>query len=191
MDKGFFFAQSSRVDRKTGHAVARVPHGLQKTQVSISSNEHGSLRWRLKPGEPLRVGRRIDFGTLEADVHGFEIIRYVAPILLVKAVDEKGKLLKDFKPKAVYEKGKSPKDPNSRFINGVRGDVGFEKQTDGRWRSSQLLPDVKLTVTSVLDGYTTKAQTVSLKEGSTRELVFVMKPQPAEKKPAAAKTAKR
>jgi uncharacterized GH25 family protein/beta-lactamase regulating signal transducer with metallopeptidase domain len=187
MDKNFFFAQSSRVDRKTGHSVVRVPHGLQKTQMSVISNEHASLRWRLKAGDPLRAGYNADLGTLEADIDGFEVIRYVAPILLVKAVDENGKPLPNFKPKANYQKGKSPKDPNSRFINGVRGDVSFEKQTDGRWRSSQLLPDEKLTVTAVLDGYTTTTQTVTPKEGSSQELVFVMKRKTAAKPKAAGK----
>jgi hypothetical protein len=55
------------------------------------------------------------------------------------------------------------------------GDIGFEKQPDGRWRSSQMLPDEELTVSLALEGYTSEPQVVSLKEGETRELVFVLR----------------
>eukprot|EP00913_Durusdinium_trenchii_P005685 g5303.t1 len=176
MDNKSYFSQSTQVNKKTGIGIVRVPHGLQRVTVNLMTNEHGALRWRIKPGQPLQNSRRVELGTLEADHHDLEVVRFVAPILLVKAVDENGKLLAEFKPKAIYQKGGSPNAPGTRFISGVRGDVNFEKQPDGRWRSSQLFPDLKLAVTAELDGYTTKPRTVSLKEGTTRELVFVMKP---------------
>ena len=69
------------------------------------------------------------------------------------------------------------------------GDVGFEKQTDGRWRSSQLLPDEEISIeirTPVKrdrlgneerePGSLAEAQTVTLKEGETRNLKFVVEP---------------
>lgn len=188
IDNSSYFAQSTRVDNKTGIAVVRVPHGLQRTTINLMTNEHGALRWRMKAGQPLQNKSRIELGTLESDHHDLEVVRFVAPILLVKAVDENGKPLKEFKPKAVYEKGKSPNAPGVRFINGVRGDVGFEKQPDGRWRSSQLFPDLKLTVIAEKSGFTTTPQTVTLKEGTTREVVFVMKDKSAKKKTPQPKT---
>ena len=61
-----------------------------------------------------------------------------------------------------------------RFTYG--GAVNFEAQPDGRKRSSQLVPDEELTVTITKDGFTSEPQTVSLKEGETKELVCVLKP---------------
>ena len=176
MDKSFYYARSTMVNKKTGIAIARVPHGLEQARIDLSTNEHGILRWRLKPGDPLKNTRRVDLGTLESDHSDLEVVRYVAPILLVKAVDSTGKVMKNFKPKAVYVQGKSPKSPGSRFINGIKGDVYFESQQDGRWRSNSLQPDQKVSVTVQMEGYTTKPQEVSMPEGKTRELVFKMTP---------------
>lgn len=183
--RNFFHTRSTMVNKKTGIAIARVPHGLQRVQVSLMTNEHGILRWRLKPGDALKNTRRVDLGTLESDHSDLEVVRYVAPILLVKAVDAKGKIMKNFKPKAVYVQGKSGRSPGSRFINGIKGDVYFESQQDGRWRSNSLQPDQKVSVTVQMDGYTTQPQEVSMPEGKTRALVFKMTPakETAGKKP--------
>ncbi|MCA9072927.1 MAG: carboxypeptidase regulatory-like domain-containing protein, partial [Planctomycetaceae bacterium] len=171
-----FFGRSNDPGRD-GKLEARVPHGLENVQISLMTNEHGVLRWRLAPNEPLQNGSRIKLDRLEEDLTTLQIVRYVAPILLVKAVDEQGEVISDCKPKALYEKD-SPKDPNSTFISGVNGDVNFEKQPDGRWRSNQLIPDQNLTVTIEKDGWETTPQTLSLKEKSEKEIVFVLKKKP-------------
>lgn len=170
---GFYFGQSNDPG-KDGKLEARVPHGLEKVQINLMTNEHGVLRWRLSPEGPLKNGRRIELDRLEEDLTTLEIVRYVAPILMVKAVDEQGQLVPDCKPKALYEKD-SPKDPNSRFISGVNGDVNFEKQPDGRWRSNQLIPDQKLTLTIEKEGWETTPETLSLEEKAEKEIVFVLK----------------
>ena len=136
------------------------------------TNEHSALRWRLAPDAPLQFGRRISLGTLEADFTSLEIVRYNAAIALVKAQDEQGNQLKGFKPTSAYQH-KEKSGTMARFVDG--GDVGFEKQPDGRWRSRQLLPEEEVSIAVELDGYSTDPQIVSLKESETRELVFVMK----------------
>lgn len=177
----FFHTRSNAPKPSDGKLVFKVPHGLQKVQLDFSTNEHSSLQWRMSPDGPLKSARRIELGTVEDDITGIQIVRYTAPLLFVKIVDESGKLIKDAKPKALFEEGKSPKSPGSRFINGVQGDVSFEQQADGRWRSSSLLPDHKLTVSAQQEGLVTKEQVVSLKEASEKELVFVMTPQAEDK----------
>jgi hypothetical protein len=52
----------------------------------------------------------------------------------------------------------------------VGGDVDFEKQADGRWRSEGLLPDENLRLTVEAEGYQSYSQPVNLPEGSTREV---------------------
>jgi len=89
---------------------------------------------------------------------------------LVGAVDLDGKLIKGFKAKGVYQSGKSPKIPGSSFVNGVTGDVYFEKQQDGRWRSSQLLPDEEVLLTAEADGWEPRSEKVKLAEGEIKEL---------------------
>ena len=48
---------------------------------------------RLKKDGPLVGGRQVDLGDLEDDVTGIEIIRYTAPIVQVKPVDEEGNVV--------------------------------------------------------------------------------------------------
>jgi hypothetical protein len=55
------------------------------------------------------------------------------------------------------------------------GNVSFEKQPDHRRRSSQLLPDEEFKISIDMEGFETEPRTMSIPEGETRELVFVMK----------------
>lgn len=171
IDGGFYFTQSSRGE--DGKFVLRAPHGLEQARLSAITNEHGALRMRTGPGKPLtNQTRNHDLGTLEADVHGIEVVRYTAPILLIKAVDKDGKEIGDSKPAVFYEKEKDP-NPGTRYVE-FRGDLTFDKQEDGRWRSSQLLPGEKVTVEVEKEGYTSEPQTLTMEEGATKELVFVL-----------------
>lgn len=158
----------------TGKIVAHVPHGLEKVQLDLMTNEHGVLRWRKKKDGPLNNNRRVDLGTLNDDLKGFEIVHYKAPILLVNVVDREGKQIKDFKVQAVYAPGKSTKEAGSFFVNGVQGDVYFEKQEDGRWRSSQMFPDEEVTITGSAEGYASKSEKVKIPEAETKELKFTL-----------------
>jgi len=46
----------------------------------------------------------------------------------------------------------------------------MEKQEDGRWRSSQLLPDEEITVTINAEGYKPYTEKLKLGEGITKEI---------------------
>jgi beta-lactamase regulating signal transducer with metallopeptidase domain/protocatechuate 3,4-dioxygenase beta subunit len=170
IDNDYWFAPA-KADAN-GKITVNVPHGLEKAELSLSTNEHGVLRWRKAKKEPLNNSRKIDLGTLDDHVKGIEIIRYVAPILVINARGKDGSKIKTFEAKVLYAKGKSPKDPKSFFVNGVQGDVYLEKQEDGRWRSSQLLPDEELTVAASADGYRPGSVKVKLAEGKVKELTL-------------------
>src|SRR5205085_2778794 len=88
-----------------GKMTLLAPHGLMNAKLQLMTNEHGVLRHRLKKGEPLSAAREINLGTLNDDVKGSEIIRYVAPILVLGAKDNDGKPLKDFQAKVEYAPG--------------------------------------------------------------------------------------
>lgn len=195
IDGEFFFTESSRPG-DDGWFEFKVPHGAADVRINTMTNEHSALRWRLKPEDPLSIGRNIDLGTLEEDLTTLEMVRYKAPILLVKIVDKDGKAIDGFKPDTKYIETKDDeKMMSTSFVYG--GALSFEKQPDGRWRSSQMQPDTRLEVTIVendqgnqdapsptsVEGsdekppefhYSAKAQTVSLEEGVTKEIVFMM-----------------
>lgn len=169
----FFFTEST-LPGDDGWFEFRVPHGVTEAQVDTMTNEHSSLRWKLKDMPELSYGRRIPLGTLEADVEGLEIVRYTAPILLVKAVDPEDNPVEDFRVFSSYKKPPVQMDGMDQQTRYREGDVSFEKQADGRWRSSQLLPDAEVAIELKKDGYQTEPQVVSLKEKETRELTFVL-----------------
>ena len=74
-----------------GRFSAKVPHGLEQVQLDISTNEHASTRHRIGKDGPLAEGRTVKFGTLDHDVKDIEIVRYVAPIIVINATTKDGK----------------------------------------------------------------------------------------------------
>ncbi|MCA9129116.1 MAG: hypothetical protein KDB22_18640 [Planctomycetales bacterium] len=169
-----YFAQSTK-PTDDGWFEFRVPHGSENVQVSLITNEHSSLRWRTTPDEEFTYGFQAALGTLEEDFTTLEFIRYQAPMLLLKAVDEDGNQITGFKPRSRYKTRSKSERMGVTFVSGALGDVGFEEQSDGRWRSSQMLPNDEVTISLEKDGYTTEPQQVTMKEGENRELVFVLK----------------
>src|SRR5262249_44141300 len=143
MDKNDSWFGQAKMDGN-GKMTLLAPHGLTQARLSLMTNEHGVLRHRLKKGEPLSAKRDIDLGTLSDDVKGIEIIRYVAPILVVGARDKDGQPIKDCRAKVTYPPGVRKREPGVTFRNDVQGDVFMEKQEDGRWRTSQMLPGVEV-----------------------------------------------
>ena len=173
MDDQFFYTQSS-TPGNDGKFEARAPHGMD-LQLDLVTNEHSALRWRMSRNEPLQRGRRVKLGVVEDDISGFEVVRYTAPILLVKPVDEEGKSVAKVEPILRYTRSAAGKEEMTSYTTG--GHVSFEKQPDGRWRSSQLLPDEPFSITLKKQGYTAATQELSMAEGEDREVLLVIKPE--------------
>ena len=160
-----------------GKIVAKAPKGLKAARLDLTTNEHSALRWRKSKDAPLSNSRQAELGTVDADIRGIEIIRYEAPIVLVKAVAEDGSPVKNFKVTADYP---LPKDKTTGFkfiVDGLNSDVTFEKQEDGRRRSEQLLPDEEFTLTVHADGFKPKSEKLNLPEGAVKELEVKLKKQ--------------
>ncbi len=184
---GQFWSGEGRPNSE-GTVSVRIPHGLEKTTLQITSNEHGATRFRRGPGKELENNAyQVELGTVNDDINGFEIIKYKAPIVLVKAVDDAGAVIKGIKVAGAYSWGKQ------RYVieGETRSDLSFERQDDGRMRTSQMLPDEDVKFTISAKGYESATETMRLPEGETKELVVTLK-KAAEKpvepeKPAAAK----
>jgi beta-lactamase regulating signal transducer with metallopeptidase domain/uncharacterized GH25 family protein len=178
IDKTSWFGQGK--PDANGHIVAQVPHGLENAQLDLMTNEHGVLRHRMGKDGTLKNQRRVDLGTLNDDVKDFQIIRYEAPIVLVKIVAKDGsKLVKPamtgkYAPdKAQYQGGLTR--------NGLQSDVSFEEQEDGRFRSEQLFPDEEVTFTAHAEGYESKSEQLKLPEAAKKEIEIVLEKAAAKK----------
>ena len=158
-----------------GTVSVRVPHGLTEAHLDLMTNEHGALRWRKAEGEPLNNSRRVDLGTLNDDVEGIEIVRYTAPILIVKLTAKDGTKLTAPAVTAEYAPDKQRMKGGKFVVAGGRSsDVSFERQEDGRFRSEQLFPDEAVTVIGHADGFKSVPITVTLTEGTTKEIELVV-----------------
>ncbi|TWT38128.1 Regulatory protein BlaR1 [Posidoniimonas corsicana] len=175
-DRQGFFAVHPDPDSDGATDIA-VPKGLWHVELRFTTNEHHSLRVRQSPEAPLSGEREFKFERLTEDLGPIEVVKYKAPILLVKPVDQSGKLVKDTEVQIRYDNQELRSPEGSRFIRGGgAGDVGLEPQQDGRWRTSQLLPDEPFELTITAPGREPAKQRFELKEGETEEVDMSLKP---------------
>ncbi len=171
---GDFYATESSRPNNNGRFEIKAPRGLSEAKLDLITNEHSALRWRRSPGSPLRRGSSIELGKLEEDLHDLEVVRYAAPTLLVKVVDENGTVLRDFKPRLLYTNPAIEEEDLSVYTR-TNSHISFEKQGDGRERSSQLLPNEPFSITVVKPGFTTETHELALQEGEQHEIKFVLR----------------
>jgi hypothetical protein len=142
-----------------------APLGMRNAGLMFRPDERSSFRFRKSADAPLQAGRELNLGTLTGDLTDIRVIRYVAPLLLVNVSDRAGKPIASAEVSARYDDAALS---NRQFLG------RFEKQNDGRYRSSSLLPDEKFTVTVAADGYLPQSRSVSLAEAATSELDLVL-----------------
>jgi len=176
VDGGYWFGEAKIV--KDGKVVAQVPHGMEDVQLNLMTNEHHAIRWRKAKGEPLSHGRTIMLGTLDHDVKGIEIVHFSAPIVIVKGETKDKKLVPGLKVSAHYTKPDKEGAMQGKLIlaGGVESDVSFEKQEDGRFRSSQLQPDLEFSVTAEADGFKQASRKLTIAEGKSEDITLELEP---------------
>jgi hypothetical protein len=155
----------------------KVPHGLENAVLSIMTNEHSTARYRIGKGGPLVDSSWPKFGTLDHDVKDIEIVRYVSPILVINATTKDGRQIKDFQADVQY----TYPSPNNRKDVGLRGggnkkEAIQDEQYDGRYRTSCMMPDKEVTVSVSADSFEGASRKLSLPEGKTEEVTFVLEP---------------
>ena len=141
------------------------------------TNEHATTRHRIGKGGPLVEGSTARLGTLDHDVKDIEIVRYVSPIIVINATTKDGQQIKDFKADVQY----THPGPNNRkdvhlVGGGKKKDAIQDEQYDGRYRTSSMLPDKEVTVSVSADGFEGASRKLSLPEGKTEEVTFVLEP---------------
>jgi protocatechuate 3,4-dioxygenase beta subunit len=179
IDGTFWFGQGK--GDGDGRIVANIPHGLEEVQLNLMTNEHGVLRWRRGKDGTLNTSRRVDLGTVNDDVKDLELIRYEAPIVVIKVTSKDGSKPKDVGVSGEYVEGKQPYQGRLILKNGIRSDVSFEEQEDGRFRSMQMLPDEEVTLIARADGYESKPTKLKLAEGEKKDIELVLEKAPEKK----------
>jgi hypothetical protein len=154
-----------------------APHGLTDARIMLIMNEHSAVQFRKSKNAPLERGRDIRLGTLDRDVKDIEIVRYESPVIVVGATTKDRKPIKDFRPSVDYTH--DGRDREGKFIlkSGVQSDVSLEEQGDGRYRTSQLVPDREVNVTVKADGFAPASRKVTLAEGKIEEMTLVLEPE--------------
>ena len=140
-------------------------------------NEHQATRLRWSNDSPWSNEHQATAPVLDHDLPDVSVVYYTSPILLVRAGAEDGTAVPDFKCSLAYAQDRKPQVPTPNWISGVSGDVDFEKQQDGRWRSQSLLPDEDLVLTVRASGFQTYSNSINLPEGTTREVVATLSKQ--------------
>ena len=108
---------------------------------------------------------------------GIEIVRYDSPVVLVKAWTKDNKPVPGLEVSAHYTEQESGNVEGKMILEGgVRSDVGFNKQADGRFRSEQLQPDLEFDVVAEADGFKRGNRALKLAEGKIEEITLTLEP---------------
>jgi hypothetical protein len=157
-----------------GKFSVKVPHGLEQAQIDIMTNEHGSMRYRIGKDGTLKTNRNVMLGTLDHDVMDLTIIRYDAPVVLIKTTTSDGQPVKEVAFAGEYLEEKEDSGLRMFIKDAIRSDIHFEKQDDGRSRTTCLTPDRAVKITAHADGFQPSTRTFKLPEGKTEEVTFVL-----------------
>jgi beta-lactamase regulating signal transducer with metallopeptidase domain len=160
-----------------GKILIKAPLGLTEARFDISVNEHEATRYRWSGDSAWRNENEMTAPVLDHDLPGVSVVYYTSPILLVRAVAADGTAVPAFSCSLTYAQDRKPYVRTPNWISGVSGDVDFEKQQDGRWRSQCLLPDENLVLTVRATGFQTYTNSIKLPEGTTREVVATLSKQ--------------
>jgi hypothetical protein len=171
---GSYFSIRVRPD-DNGVIVAKVPKGLTGATMDLITNEHTALRHRVSKNGPLSNTRQIRLGTVDRDMREVTVIRYEAPILIVKAISEDGRPIYGFRIQGRYPDWRGPLGHGPFVLDGQPSDIYFYGRADGGWQSSQLLPDEPLILTVQAPGYQPATEKLSLPEGAVKELAVKLK----------------
>jgi hypothetical protein len=97
--------------------------------------------------------------------------------VIAKAETDQHTPVPGLKVSAHYTEADSGHAENELILpGGVRSDVQFEKQKDGRFRSEQLQPGLGFVVIAEADGFKPASRRLTLAEGTTEEITLMLGP---------------
>ena len=164
----------------TGLYRVLVPKGLRSATLSLIYDPDSAFQYRLKPDSPLQYGRDFHIGTIDQDLKGVEIIHYAAPTLVISVTTKEGLPIDDLLPSVDYTDPGYDGRGHKLYHSGKSGqsetDVPFDDIGGGKIRTIQLVPDREVNVTVRAEGFQPESRKITLAEGKTEELKFVLEP---------------
>ena len=100
----------------------------------------------------------------------------MAPIIVINATTKGGQQVKGFKATVEYTGPGTKSDKSVHVVGGGKTEAIQDEQYDGRYRTSQLLPDREVNVTVSADGFAPASRKLTLAEGKIEEVTFVLEP---------------
>ena len=157
-----------------------VPKGLTGASVSLIYDPDSAFQYRLKKDSPLQYGRHFRMGTIDQDLKGVEIIHYAAPTIVISVTTKEGMPIEDLLPSVDYTDPEYDGRGDKLYHSGKSGksetDVPFDDIGGGKIRTIQLVPDREVNVTVRAEGFKPESRKITLAEGKTEELKFVLEP---------------
>ncbi len=164
----------------TGLYRVLVPKGLRSATLSLIYDPDSAFQYRLKKDSPLQYGRDFDMGTIDQDLKGVEIIHYAAPTIVISVTNKEGMPIEDLLPSVDYTDPEYEAHRHKLYHRGKSGesqtDVPFEDIGGGKIRTIQLVPDREVNVTVRAEGFKPESRKITLAEGKTEEMKFVLEP---------------
>jgi hypothetical protein len=152
-----------------------VPHGFDGL-LAVRVPPQEAIRYRLAGSRALKGvpgNGQFSIGTLNEDAT-VEVVRYKAPVVTVKVIDEGGKPVQgDVIVSATYAWGSQP-----LYVSvspPVKSDLRFRKAGLGQFHSTGLLPDEDVVIHARAAGYETGSENVRLAEGASTVLSITLK----------------
>ena len=161
--------RSTKGDRP-GEFRILAPHGIKNSNLRFTTNEHTGLTIQFEGQEP-SPQTDYRYETIEEDITNIKVVRYVAPIVQVKLVDEKGNSVEKADVMARYVND----DKNKKMMMNGISSAHFERQHNGVFRSSSLVPDTPFAIIVRSEQYETSETTMSMKEAATEEITVKLK----------------
>jgi hypothetical protein len=164
----------------TGEYRVLVPKGLTGASISLIYDPDSAFQYRLKKDAPLQYGRHFRLETINQDLKGVEIIHYAAPTIVISVMTKDGKAIEDLLPSVDYTDPEYDGRGDKLYHTGKSGesqtDVPFEDIGAGKIRTIQLVPDREVNVTVRAEGFQPESRKITLAEGKTEEMKFVLEP---------------
>lgn len=164
----------------TGAYRVLVPKGLSGASLSLIYDPDSAFQYRLKPDAPLQYGRHFQLGTINQDLEDVEIIHYAAPTIVISVTNKDGTPIDDLLPSVDYTDPEYDGRRDKLYHRGKSGesqtDVPFDDLGGGKIRTIQLVPDREVNVTVRAEGFKPESRKITLPEGRTEELKFVLEP---------------
>ena len=176
MDGSSWIAQA-HVDPQ-GRFSAKVPHGLEEATLSIMTNEHAI------DAAPDRQGRSAGRGPYGQARHA-RPRRQGYRDRPLRVADHRHQRHHEGRPadqgfpggRPVHRRPARDSRKNVDLVGGgKKKDVIQDEQYDGRYRTYSMLPDKEVTVSVSADGFEEASRKLSLPEGKTEEVTFVLEP---------------